>query len=568
VLFLVLTRGGADGRDSAAPAPLGYVGRVEGTRAFVGVVVRGSDVMAYVCDGRKLARWFGGRLRDGRAVLRSASGEELELRLSDVARGTLRLPGREAASFVAVAAHGRAGLFRSERAGTSPGRPARVLTGWVRLNDGSLRGGTVVNGYRILRPTATVDVVLVAAPGGTAGPAVGLPGLELRQTAKPVPVCDEVKGFARDGKPVTLTTRGCGLPQAGAKPSTGPRVRVRPRDFPLPATVLATFAAGLDRFVARRWEAVFRLAGQRVPVLFSAAARSTIDGQATAMVKDARVLEAAEQFRRAQTNSLLDSMEGYRRAAQGYTDPVRELRTEGSPLVGLYTSGRLRPLGFPIGDDYTGPWAEVTDLATDGGQWETADGAETICHDFLPCSPVFRVLGQATNVEAQARAGFGSSVTYDKADLLTFDVPANAGQVQVELFGETFDVDVDTEDCFGTAWGLANWSYAIFRAGPGGTVDPLNDTAVTSLIGASYFDPDDGGLLPDDCVPRMTPPIPDPPQYDVLATGNDVLAFTAPPGGGTYVLAAMVQAHAEVFLGGTAVAQAALGLDRVTVWHH
>ena len=62
---------------AASTARLGYVGRMAGTKAFVGVVVRGSRVTAYVCDGRKLARWFEGRLQGGQARLRSRSGGRL-----------------------------------------------------------------------------------------------------------------------------------------------------------------------------------------------------------------------------------------------------------------------------------------------------------------------------------------------------------------------------------------------------------------------------------------------------------------------------------------------------------
>ena len=69
-LAMLIVVGSLSAPAGAADVPRrGYVGRVAGTKAFVGVVVRGSRVTAYVCDGRKLARWFEGTLRDERARL-------------------------------------------------------------------------------------------------------------------------------------------------------------------------------------------------------------------------------------------------------------------------------------------------------------------------------------------------------------------------------------------------------------------------------------------------------------------------------------------------------------------
>ena len=58
-----------------------------------------------------------------------------------------------------------------------------------------------------------------------------------------------------------------------------------------------------------------------------------------------------------------------------------------------------------------------------------------------------------------------------------------------------------------------------------------------------------------------------PPPLNVVGEGDTLLEFTAPPGGGSYVLSVGVQAHAEVLLGGTAISQAQVGVDRVTVSH-
>ena len=177
---------------SAADVPrLGYVGRVAGTKAFVGVVVRGNRVMAYVCDGRKLARWFEGTLRGERARLRSRSGGRLTLKVVSArrARGVLRLPGRKRLRFAAAAARGRAGLFRDERDVTRSGRPRRALTGWVRLNNGRVRGATATSRYRIEHPSRGITVVLDAATGGTISSPSSGPERAQRVTGTAVPIC-------------------------------------------------------------------------------------------------------------------------------------------------------------------------------------------------------------------------------------------------------------------------------------------------------------------------------------------------------------------------------------------
>ena len=79
------------------PLPNPSVGRVDGTRAFLGVSLDGKRLRAYVCDGtakRKatILQWFNGR-RDGRRPLRlRAGGHALQItsrRAGGVIRGRL-----------------------------------------------------------------------------------------------------------------------------------------------------------------------------------------------------------------------------------------------------------------------------------------------------------------------------------------------------------------------------------------------------------------------------------------------------------------------------------------------
>jgi hypothetical protein len=547
----------------------GYVGKVDGTRAYVGIIARGHAVTAYVCDGRTLARWFNGSVRGTHASLRSSSGGRIEVDLADGARGVLTIPGRKDASFAAVAARGRAGLFRAERSVTGSGKPGRVLSGWVRLNDGSVRGASLINSFRVLRPSPGVVALLQAEGEAQVVPAPGVPNLATRQTTVIVPVCRQIGGVTGSGTRVALTTTGCGLPLALSKPAgSGPAIRLRPRDFRLTSAALAKFAAGLDGFLTKREKTAFKLAGQAEPRRFSQTDSEKIDSTASAMVRDSKVLDAAARLRSAATAELAARTGDYLRAGRAYTTPVENLPDDGSPLVAVYTVGGT-PGPLPrILRTYFGPWAEVSNLESHGDQWETSDSSVTICHDFIACTPLFSVLGTATTLQAQARAGFNSSVTYQKADLLTFDIPANAGEVEVGVTTGVDRADVDTENCFGIASGRASWSWTIFRVGSDGAVDPFNDDPVTGVWSASVFDEDDGSLSPDDCVPSLAPPVPDPPEFDVLATGPLVLTFTAPPEGGTYALAVTAEAHAEVALGGTAIAQVTVGVDKVTVSHH
>ena len=67
--------------------------------------------------------------------------------------------------------------------------------------------------------------------------------------------------------------------------------------------------------------------------------------------------------------------------------------------------------------------------------------------------------------------------------------------------------------------------------------------------------------------PSLPHPAPEAPELNVIGEGDTLVEFIAPPGGGSYVLAAGVRAHAKVFLGGTAISQAQVGVNSVTISH-
>ena len=119
-----------------------FVGTVRGAHAFVAVVVRGSQVIAYVCDSRRIAQWFRGSIRAGHSTLTSKAGYVLRFTVgSRQVTGTVRLPGQAGAlhRFVARPVTKPAGLYRGEK--TVAGR--HYLGGWVVMSDGRQRGEVV-----------------------------------------------------------------------------------------------------------------------------------------------------------------------------------------------------------------------------------------------------------------------------------------------------------------------------------------------------------------------------------------------------------------------------------------
>ena len=97
----------------------------------------------------------------------------------------------------------------------------------------------------------------------------------------------------------------------------------------------------------------------------------------------------------------------------------------------------------------------MSNIVTEGDDWEFDDNSYDICDGFFSCLPLLNIVSAATRVPAHVRAGFNSSITWDRAHLLAFDIPANAGRVQVNIDGSHANLEVDTEHCFGKADGSA-----------------------------------------------------------------------------------------------------------------
>ena len=125
-----------------------FVGKVDGTEAYVALVTDGNRVLGYVCDSKKLSRWIAvATIRDGTAVLNSRTGDELGEAMISAGRvsGTVTIDG-EPHAFRAQQAAGEAGLYRAARVDREDGklREGEIEAGWIVLPDGTQRGATNV----------------------------------------------------------------------------------------------------------------------------------------------------------------------------------------------------------------------------------------------------------------------------------------------------------------------------------------------------------------------------------------------------------------------------------------
>ena len=147
---------GTQGED-LTEAGRGFVGTVEGTDAFVALLLGGGEAVVYVCDGSQdISEWFAGPAEGPGIELGNEVGASVSATLSDTGyRGSVTLGDGERHEFEAVAAEPGAGLLRI----TGPEAEADgVVAGWIVDNDGDYRGSLRVGGFSRTPP---------AAPGGS-----------------------------------------------------------------------------------------------------------------------------------------------------------------------------------------------------------------------------------------------------------------------------------------------------------------------------------------------------------------------------------------------------------------
>jgi hypothetical protein len=160
-----------EARQSAPATP--YVGKVEGTDAYIAVVERGGEITAYICDGAATALWFTGT-QDGTTITAThPKGATLAAeQAGSTLTGTVVLDGATHA-FTAEEAEYPAGLWQGIDDASVPLDEA-FRYGWVVLPDGSQRGAKSGN---IVKPVSAVapatgsggGVVATPSPVTTAG---------------------------------------------------------------------------------------------------------------------------------------------------------------------------------------------------------------------------------------------------------------------------------------------------------------------------------------------------------------------------------------------------------------
>ena len=166
-----------------------YVGTVQGSGAFVAVVVDGSGALAYVCDGMPadpvgtpstVQAWFNGT-SDGRTVdLRQPAGRlRVQLAGTDMS-GTLTLADGSDLIVTGRAVTGDAGLYRAEAEAGN-----KTVAGWILGADGQQRGGVASDG--------SGGTKLLGAPRlNLTQPTISLQGLATARIAKvgitPIPI--------------------------------------------------------------------------------------------------------------------------------------------------------------------------------------------------------------------------------------------------------------------------------------------------------------------------------------------------------------------------------------------
>lgn len=150
-----------------------FVGKVEGTDAFIGIRKRADAVTAYVCDSKELAVWMDGKV-SGDAVTAAKGQASLTGTLASGGKqitGSVRLPDATTHTFSADLAASPAGLYEA----FAPDDGGTIRAGWVVLASGEQRGNAKTG--TIVRPVSQLsESTLTAALGRLQVPVIPPPG--------------------------------------------------------------------------------------------------------------------------------------------------------------------------------------------------------------------------------------------------------------------------------------------------------------------------------------------------------------------------------------------------------
>jgi hypothetical protein len=220
-----------------------FVATVEGTDAYLSVVVGKNSAVAYLCDGQQLTEWLSGAVADNSVALESPGGASLvATRSGKKLEGTVILADGQVLTFEARVAKGKkAGLYREER--TIDG--VAYVGGWVELADGSVRGQVTLGDPRQVDtgtppttvPPTTVPPSQPQTPQQTAPPApttTAPPTTLAGQVDVGVPAPEEIKVlFPPVPRSATKETDAPPLDDTTAATDSGRRV---PSLEPVPLT--------------------------------------------------------------------------------------------------------------------------------------------------------------------------------------------------------------------------------------------------------------------------------------------------------------------------------------------
>jgi len=165
---IVVSVGGSDADDVASAAT--FVGRVEGSDAYIAISKDGRKIGGYLCDGTVVSRWLEYTwLEKGHApLIAGTTGEELgSVQISGgTATGVIRVGDRDL-PFLAerVHANGDAGLYFA----IAKQEDRLLVGGWILHPDGTQRGAVSRLNMRTLSP-----LPVLAAP--TLSPTVEIGG--------------------------------------------------------------------------------------------------------------------------------------------------------------------------------------------------------------------------------------------------------------------------------------------------------------------------------------------------------------------------------------------------------
>ena len=160
------------------PAPISFVGRVDGTEIYIGATTTGDLAQIYLCDGQEVAIWLRG-IVDGATITADDGDVSLAATISEASlTGSVAVSG-VSRLFEAVRSEFPADLWES-LALADDGQLLRG--GWIVLADGTQRGA-VKQGVTIVS-TPALDPATGSAGSGASGTA---------QPSEPVPFQKKVK---------------------------------------------------------------------------------------------------------------------------------------------------------------------------------------------------------------------------------------------------------------------------------------------------------------------------------------------------------------------------------------